>query len=182
MCGSFLHNTADKVFVLFTREAGMLYATARSVREERSKQRQSMQEFSLVRVSLIKGKQGWRVGSVEAGPNYFALTQSREARGSVVLVFKTLRRFIHGEDPHADLFDFCIWSLQRLVAEIEDRKFMELLIQLKLMIELGYVDESLVPKNFKINLSSVDVIQYKNELSAEKIEKLLKKAVENSHL
>ena len=94
VCGSFLHNTADKVFLLFTREAGMLYATAKSVREERSKQRFALQDFSLINVSLIKGKQGWRVGSVEAEVNYFTKSEERLARGSVVLLFKTLRRFI----------------------------------------------------------------------------------------
>ena len=32
--GSFDSNTADKSYLLFTKSAGMLYASARSVREE----------------------------------------------------------------------------------------------------------------------------------------------------
>ena len=38
----------------------MVLAAARSVREEKSRQRYALQEFALVRVSLIKGKSGWR--------------------------------------------------------------------------------------------------------------------------
>ncbi len=181
VCGSFLHNTADKVFLLFTREAGMLYATAKSVREERSKQRPALQEFSLIRVSLIKGKQGWRVGSVEAGPNYFALAESREARGSVTLVVKTLRRFIQGEEVHTELFDFCYQALVELTKEISERAFLESVIQLKILTDLGYVDEKLVPVGFKNN-SLAEIKLYQKDLSLTKLKTLTEKAMENSHL
>ena len=57
--GSYASNTADKSYLLFTKRAGMLYATARSVREERSKQRYALQDFSHITVTLVKGKGGW---------------------------------------------------------------------------------------------------------------------------
>ncbi|MCB9810609.1 MAG: recombination protein O N-terminal domain-containing protein [Candidatus Nomurabacteria bacterium] len=181
VCGSFLHNTADKVFVLFTREAGMLYATARSVREERSKQRPALQEFSQIRVSLVKGKQGWRIGSVVPGPNYFATAKSREARGSVVMLMKTLRRFVHGEEAHSLLFDFCVGASRLLISECQKRSFLELAVQLRILDELGYVDSKDIPKNFKVAPAST-LAEYESELSAEKMKKLIDNAVANSHL
>lgn len=45
VCGTFNRNTADRSYLLFTREAGMLYADARSVREERSRQRYALRTF-----------------------------------------------------------------------------------------------------------------------------------------
>lgn len=181
VCGSFLHNTADKVFLLFTREAGMLYATAKSVREERSKQRFALQDFSLIRVSLIKGKQGWRVGSVEAKINYFTKAEDRMVRGSVVLIFKTLRRFIHGEESQPVLFDFCISALDGLGEKTENRSFWDLIVELKILNELGYVDENNLPAGLKTaNFSELGSFQM--ELSVPKLEQLIEKAVANSHL
>ena len=169
VCGSFLHNTADKVFLLFTREAGMLYATAKSVREERSKQRFALQDFSLINVSLIKGKQGWRVGSVEVEMNYFAKAEGRSARGSVVLLFKTLRRFIHDEEPLQKLFDFCLEALKVISQENQQRSF------------LDGVDKNNLPEGIeKANFS--DLVNYQNDLSVPKLEKLIEKAIANSHL
>lgn len=181
VCGSFLHNTADKVFLLFTRELGMLYATAKSVREERSKQRFALQDFSLIRVSLIKGKQGWRVGSVEADTNYFAKADDRLTRGSVVLLFKTLRRFIHGEEPLLKLFDFCLLTLNDLYKIEGDRVVWNLVLQLKILYELGYVDDHSFPYDLK-TIDFADLSNLQKNLSIPELERLLKKVVENSHL
>ena len=181
VCGSFLHNTADKVFLLFTREVGMLYATAKSVREERSKQRFALQDFSLIRVSLIKGKQGWKVGSVEAKTNYFTQADNRLARGSVVTVFKTLRRFIHGEESLPTLFDFCLLALEEMNKVKDERLFWDLIVQLKILSELGYVDEGSIPKDFRGAVFS-ELEDFRTELPVAKLELLLEKAVANSHL
>ena len=45
VCGTFDQKTSDRSYMLFTREAGMLFASARSVREERSKQRYASTRF-----------------------------------------------------------------------------------------------------------------------------------------
>lgn len=71
VCGTYDRNTADRSYRLFTRELGMLYADARSVRLEKSKQRQALQDFSLIKVSLVKGKAGWKIGSVSEVQNYY---------------------------------------------------------------------------------------------------------------
>ena len=180
VCGSFLQGNADKVFLLFTKDLGMLYATAKSVREERSKQRFALQEFSLIKVSLIRGKQSWRIGSVESERNYFHEAVDRQARGSVVLIFKTLRRFIHGEESLVPLFDFCLSALQGISKEINPREFIDLMIQVKILDELGYISEDL-----SIDLKTTDFthfLNYQENLSNRKLEALLEKAIENSHL
>lgn len=181
VCESFLRNTADKTFLLFTREAGMLYATAKSVREERSKQRFALQDFALIRISLIKGKQGWRVGSVEGRNNYFTEAEDRLARGSVVLIFKTLRRFIHGEEAMKGLFDFCIEALNELTRNTDQRPFLEVITQLKILFELGYVDKDDTLSGLEKG-TYVEVLQSQHNVSLEKIEQIIKKGVENSHL
>lgn len=105
VCGSRAQHTSDKSYLLFTREAGMLYAAAKSVREERSKQRFALQEFSYLRATLIHGKSGWRVAGTEPTCNVYAVQRTREARALVRNTIKLLRRFLQGETSHTALFD-----------------------------------------------------------------------------
>jgi len=139
--GSFASNTADKSYLLFTKEAGLIYATARSVREERSLQRYALQDFSHITVSLIKGKSGWRIGSVSGETNYFSATTSRAARGSVVRVVKLIRRYIQGEEPHPLLFTELVTALISIGQDnITNRPLVEEIITARLLHTLGYID------------------------------------------
>ena len=104
VCGSRDSYTSDRSYLLFTERAGMLWASARSVREEKSKQRYALQDFSIIRVSLVRGRSGWRVGSVESERNAFTDSCTREARGGVTRVLRLIRQFVHGEDPHPRIF------------------------------------------------------------------------------
>lgn len=143
VCGSFANNTADKSFLLFTKQAGMLYAAARSVREERSRQRYALQDFSVITVSLIKGKTGWRIGSVDTTENLFRNAVSRPARGSVVRILKLLRRFIQGEEPQPALYSEVIYALQYLAGEaIMNRVLAEEIVEVRLLSALGYISKT----------------------------------------
>ncbi len=138
--GSFDSNTADKSYLLFTRDAGMIYASARSVREERSRQRFALQDFSRITVSLIKGKTGWRIGSVQSEGNFFVEATDRAVRGSIVRVCKLLRRFVAGEEPHPNLYDEIIVGLTHLAAPgILNRSLIEEIILTRLLYNLGYI-------------------------------------------
>lgn len=140
VCGSRASNTADKTYLLFTREAGMIFATARSVREERSKQRYALQDFSFIRVSLVKGKSGWRIGSVESEQNMFSSVTTREGRGGVASVVRLLRQFVHGEESHLGLFLDVKNVLQAfLTAPPETVQHLVDLFTLRLLHKLGYI-------------------------------------------
>ncbi len=123
----------------------MLYAEAKSVREERSKQRYALQEFSHIRVSLVKGKNSWKIGSVESVSNHFTTAISREARGSISTIYKSLRRFIQGEEAFPELFDFCLSALSELNTAITERALVELYCQAKILAFLGYVEDKKMP-------------------------------------
>jgi recombinational DNA repair protein (RecF pathway) len=139
VCGSFNNNTSDKSYLLFSRESGMLFAAAKSVREERSKQRCALQDFSHIRVSLVKGKSGWRIGSTEALDNAFLRSKNRTQRALVNYVIAQLRRYVHGEIPlertYADVVEICA-SCERL--EQEASRAQQLFL-LRLLFDLGYI-------------------------------------------
>jgi DNA repair protein RecO len=138
--GSFDSNTADKSYLLFTRDAGMIYASAKSVREERSRQRFALQDFSRITVSLIKGKTGWRIGSVQSEGNFFVEANDRAVRGSIVRICKLLRRFLAGEEPHPDLYEEILAGLTHLASSnIQNRNLIEEIILVRMLYRLGYI-------------------------------------------
>lgn len=148
VCGSFDRSSSNRSFLLFTEDAGMLFAEARSVREERSKQRFALQEFSVVRVSLVRGKSGWRIGSVEALGNPFMESDDRETRGEVVRLVRLLRRYIHGEEPHPETYRLVREALAAIGGgTIANRSAFSLLLELNLLYKLGYVssDQQITP-------------------------------------
>lgn len=183
VCGAYNRNTADRSYLLFTREAGMLFATARSVREERSKQRYALQNFSLVRVSLVKGKSGWRIGSVEAIDSPFARATSRMSRGAVVSVVRLLRRYVHGEEVLPHIFDDVRTVLMRVSREavVSPEEWVRL-CELRLLHTLGYVkaDETVAAL---LETSSVgEAMDYYEPIHAAQIDQLVTTAARVSHL
>jgi recombinational DNA repair protein (RecF pathway) len=159
----------------------MLFADARSVREERSRQRYALQDFSQIRVSLVKGRKGWKIGSVEVFKNDFMDASSRAVRGSVVAIYRTLRRFIHGEEASPELFDFCREALALVSADMKARQFFEQLTQVQILRLLGYVDENTLPQPVRDLSATSDLLKiddtYKTEIS-----RLILQSVEHSQL
>lgn len=137
VCGSRAQNTSDKSYLLFTREAGMLYAMAKSVREERSKQRFALQEFSYLRATLIHGRSGWRLAGAEPTINVYAIQGTREARALVRNTIKLLRRFVQGETPHPSLFD----EVKDVITDAESGKDREReeVLTIRMLHALGYI-------------------------------------------
>ncbi|MFT5036826.1 MAG: recombinational DNA repair protein (RecF pathway) [Candidatus Azotimanducaceae bacterium] len=140
VCGSKQSFTSDKSYLLFTCDAGMLWANARSVRVEKSKQRYALQDFSVIRVSLVKGKNGWRIGSVAAMSNPFMEATSQHARASIAVIVKLLRRFVQGEELHPGMFEDTTAVLSYIVgAEKETCYNLQNQFTLRTLYTLGYI-------------------------------------------
>lgn len=181
VCGVFNRNTADRSYLLFTREAGMLYADAKSVREERSRQRYALQDFSLVRVSLVKGKRTWKIGSIEALKSYYHLAVDKAARGSITSLFRLLRRFLKGEEASHTLFDYVIVGLDELINEQPEREFMEMVVQVRVLAWLGYVDGKALPPGLA-DLMPSEITGHYSPALHKTISQLYTQAVSVSHL
>jgi recombinational DNA repair protein (RecF pathway) len=137
VCGSTNSHTADRSFLLLTKEAGMVRAQARSVREERSKQRYALQECSYIRVTLVRGKSGWRIAGTEAIANLYANAGTREARALLRNLVLLVRRVMQGEVVHegvfTDLVDACSASSHH------DPRILEMVATLRILHTLGYI-------------------------------------------
>jgi recombinational DNA repair protein (RecF pathway) len=137
VCGSYDSNTSDRSFLLFAREAGMIHAHARSVREERSKQRYALQTCSHVRATLIRGKSGWKIAGVEPQQNLYAVASTREARAFLRNIILLLRRVIHGETIYEEIFDDIIGTCMQ-VGKYDPSK-LESILTLRILHGLGYI-------------------------------------------
>lgn len=181
VCGVFDRNTADRTYLLYTRDAGMLYAEAKSVREERSRQRYALQELTHLKVSLVRGRHAWKIGSVEVVRNDYAAARTRAARGSVTLIYKLLRRYIQGEDPSPGLFDFCVRALTVLANDVKDRTFAEQYVQVCIFSQLGYVAQDSLPAWFSGTAAGLREAPA-NEADREQLAKLIERAIAHSQL
>lgn len=117
----------------------MLWASAKSVREERSKQRFALQDFSLSKVSLVRGKTGWRVGSAEGQGNFFVRANGQAGRAGSTRLVRLLRQFIHGEVTHPLLFEDAKAALGKMADSEGDAVHILSIFTLRLLYRLGYV-------------------------------------------
>ncbi|QQR64822.1 recombination protein O N-terminal domain-containing protein [Candidatus Kaiserbacteria bacterium] len=137
VCESIDSQTSDRSFLLFTREAGMVYAHAQSVREERSKHRYSLQECAHARVTLVRGKAGWRVTGAEPLHNFYSLAHTREARAFVRNIVLLIRRIMQGETAHEKVFDEVVYACMHLEQHIPSK--LECILSLRILHALGYI-------------------------------------------
>jgi recombinational DNA repair protein (RecF pathway) len=160
----------------------MLFATARSVREEKSKQRFALQDFSRIRVSLVKGKSGWRIGSAEALGNTFLGATSRQERGLLHFVFAQLRRYVHGEVAVPSVYTDVEDIFERVTEFVPKSALVQKLFSLRLLAQLGYVaPESLWSEPVE-TLSIMDALLCYNDSMAAAIARAIEKGAQESHL
>ncbi len=145
VCGTYDRNTSDRSYRLFTQKLGMVWADARSVRAEKSKQRSALTDFSLVRISLVRGKAGWKIGSVVAQTNFYHAATDQAARGSVVSIVRLVRRYLQGEETNVELFDFVTEALKTAGGSIEHRAFFDGCVAARCLTLLGYVATDRLP-------------------------------------
>jgi len=177
VCGTYRHNTDDCSYLLFTHAHGMVYATARSVRLERSRQRYALQDFSVVTVSLVKGKSGWRIGSVAALENVFTPLKTRPGRAAVVQIVTMTRRLVIGEDAYPELFKDLRAALRSVQNNEAAAATVADIYTLRALWRLGYVKQEAA-------LSSVlaDVCTYDEAPPKAALHTAIKHGLSLSHL
>jgi DNA repair protein RecO len=139
---------ADSFIIIFTREFGLIYAFARSVRMLKSKLRFSLQTFSFINVSLVRGRDMWRITNAEeimAAKNYASDSAKLRLASRIFLL---LRRLVHGEERNEGLFECLrggIFFLDKEDFAPTDLASFEHLFVLRLLHRLGYGSTERVP-------------------------------------
>jgi len=146
---------AGKLLSIFTKDLGLIRATAQGIRFEKSKLRPFIQDYSRGIFSFVRGKEFWRLTSAQEiklqGTSEKAqvesLDQSQELIARIALL---LNRLLQGEDPHPELFitlnslfDFLSANTSSADGgarlDAESFKTLESLIVTRILHRLGYV-------------------------------------------
>lgn len=180
VCGSFDQAQSDRTYLLFTEALGMVFATARSVREERSRQRYALQPFSDVTISLIRGKSGWRIGSVVPETNYYQSATCREERIGLATLIKVVRQYVRGEQAEPALFRELQAGCQSLLKPSSSPvDHQVVVITTRLLEHLGYVA---IPPHLATVVSQTDGDIVPTSASIHELNTLIKQASTVSHL
>lgn len=138
---------SNRFYKIFTEELGLIGGTAQSVREGKSKLRYTLQDYSLVTVDLVRGKEVWRVISAGSWRPLESI-KGDEIRMKLFARFcALLSRLIQGEGRDQELFDEILRVsdfLDENVIPKELASAFETLIALRVLVHLGYMN----PENF----------------------------------
>ena len=137
---------ADVSVLVFTEEYGLLYAIAKSARQLRSKQKYALQSLSYSSISLVKGREVWRITSVK---KYISLYDKRialEFRTLFARILASIDRFCPREQKEPEIFAllkhisaFVFKDLSGETTYVPDIPAIECYFLLNMFYELGYV-------------------------------------------
>jgi recombinational DNA repair protein (RecF pathway) len=130
-------NEANKYFFLFTKDFGLIKATAQGVRHLKSKLRYSLEDLSFIYVSVVRGREVWRITSAEK-----KLGLDKKDFPLISRIFSLLLRLLHGEEKNILLFDSLregVIFLNMTNLTEENLANFECIMALRILSSLGYI-------------------------------------------
>lgn len=142
--GSSLSGETGKVFFIFTRDLGLLYASAAGIRKMSSKLRYVLQDFSYVKIDLIKGREFWRITSASKTNQLEEVVKRKDSLKVFARISKLLRRLLPEQESNESLFREVFNGLSALerTKEQEEVNNIEILMVLRILNNLGYIGDN----------------------------------------
>lgn len=134
---------AGKYYQIFTRDLGMITASAQGVRKLSSKLRFVLQDFSHLKIDLVRGKDFWRITSASKTNVLEGITKKPSAFRILFNVSRLLKRLLSGEEPNQELFDDFVlgFAILQKTSTRDDPSGIEAVIVLRILANLGYIGE-----------------------------------------
>jgi DNA repair protein RecO (recombination protein O) len=133
---------ANKMLYIFTKELGVVHASAQGIRLLKSKLRYSLQDFSYANISLVRGKDIWRVTNASSVttrfPNIFSQPEYFEIYTKILTL---LRRLLNGEEKNEELFALLVKAfdfLETSAPKTFQPLSFECILVLQILHNLGY--------------------------------------------
>lgn len=188
---------AGKLLSIFTRDFGLIYASAQGIRLEKSKLRYYTQDYAMGTYSLVRGKEFWRLTSAAGEANMLSDDICKSDKEVVIFAYAAgqqlvarlallLRRLLQGEEPNQGLFDIVQSAIDFLCTnpDLDDvqLKSLESVTVLRCLHALGYVGKDSILKDC---LESTDLsVTLLVELAPRRalMNQHINKALKESHL
>jgi len=129
---------ANKYYFIFTAEFGLIKATAQGIRHLKSKLRYHLGDFSFCQISLVRGREVWRITSVEKN---LSISDSKKVL-LLSRIYSLLLRLLHGEEKNLDLFESLKQGYNFLAKNEATEDFQinfECILALRVLSTLGYL-------------------------------------------
>lgn len=136
---------ANKLFVIYTREMGLIRATAQGVRLNKSKLRFALQDFSYAHIDLVRGRDIWRVTSATTVTSFPYARSDEQSLLLIARISKLIERVCDGEEANEKIFDDftqALYLIDDIYMTSIRREALELYLVLRIMNLLGYIGES----------------------------------------
>jgi DNA repair protein RecO len=174
---------AGRHYSIFTRDLGMIYASAQGVRKMSSKLRYVLQDYSYLKIDFVRGKDFWRLTSASKINKLEEITKNREAFAIMQRVSKLLKRLLAGEDVNEVLFKDLVNGLSILETSKtkEELRNIEAILVLRILGNLGYIGESEVLDNL-IKSPFEEGLVFEVAKSRPEILNQINKALKETHL
>lgn len=140
---------ADRIYSILTRDLGLIQATAIGVRKGESKHRGSLEPFTISSISLVRGKEYWRITSAES-------LRSIPNREEIARPLALLEKLVQGEAVHPELFhviESTLWS----TPSVDQDEMFEVRFVAQILFHLGYLKEA------DLSLDKKELIQAIND-------------------
>jgi len=174
---------AGRYYSIFTRDLGLVYASAQGVRKISSRLRFVLQDFSYIKLDLVQGRDFWRLTSASKTNLLEEIRGKKENFKVLVNISKLLKRLLAGVEKNETLFTDVLDGLFVLekASGDEDLRNIEVVMVLRILSNLGYIGggkqlDSLITSPFEKDLVS-EVAK-----SRTKILYQINKALRESHL
>lgn len=174
---------ANLLLHILTIDLGLILASARSARVEVSKLRFALQEYTLVSISCIKTRNGWKITNVVEIESFF-FGYPEYTHKVLAQIVSLLIKMMPGESNHPAVFTIVKNAFVYLKTfEKENLENFEILVVLRVLYELGYVANDSKMENFLIDLNDWNKNIFEN-VSDNKVViiRAINKALKESHL
>ncbi len=180
--GSFEQGEADKAYVLFTKDFGLVRAKASAVRREASRMRYALQSYSFANVSLVRGKRAWRLAGARAIEG-FSVAENLKGTQAFGRIAVLVTKLVAGEEKNEYLFDVLVEAHRALMnTSAEAVPTIEIVCVARILYALGYISaEALSTTLFSHTQFGSDHLQ-EAEISKELLLASINRAIAQTHL
>ncbi len=181
--GSKNFGETGRYYSIFTKDLGMLYASAQGVRKMSSKLRFVLQDFAHVKVDLVQGKDFWRVTSATKTDILEEITKKPENFAVFANIARLLKRLLAGVEPNQELFTdvlngLCVLEKSQNEEELRN---IEMILVLRILNNLGYIGGNDAMQRLVKSPLEADLIFEIGEQRS-KVLSLINKTLKETHL
>ena len=122
---------ADRVYSILTRDLGLIRGTAIGVRKDASKLRGSLEPLTFSSISLVRGKEYWRITAAE-------VIKEIKSEPEILRPLILLEKLVQGESAHPELFDMV---RDLILSRQPDDEMFEIHLVANILFHLGYLNK-----------------------------------------